>query len=108
MSCTAAARRFVAGPARLASCRLTRRRLADPRPASRQFFGYATTRRHHALQSLLPCRPEHIFDVVADVDSYQEFLPFCTGSNVLHCSADGEQMTAVMAVGFQVREGLVG
>lgn len=50
----------------------------------------------------MPLRREHIFDVVADVDSYKHFLPYCTDSAILHRSADGKQMTAAMAVGFKV------
>ena len=36
----------------------------------------------HAEKKLLPYTPQQLFDLVADVDRYQEFLPWCVASRV--------------------------
>jgi len=47
--------------------------------------------------------PEQVFSVIADVGAYPEFVPWCTGSEVV--SRQGEdRMTAEMSVGFQLLE----
>lgn len=42
--------------------------------------------------ALLPYSAAQVFDLVADVERYPEFLPWCTGAAVL--ARDGEQVTA--------------
>jgi coenzyme Q-binding protein COQ10 len=36
----------------------------------------------HAEQRVLPYTPEQLFDLVADVERYPEFLPWCVGARV--------------------------
>ena len=50
----------------------------------------------------VPFTAEQMFDVVADVERYPEFLPLCEGLNVLDRKADGgvTQLTATMVVGY--------
>ncbi len=36
----------------------------------------------HAEQRLLPYDPEQLFDLVADIERYPEFLPWCVGARV--------------------------
>jgi coenzyme Q-binding protein COQ10 len=36
----------------------------------------------HAEQRILPYTPEQLFDLVADVERYPEFLPWCVGARV--------------------------
>ena len=36
----------------------------------------------HAERRLLPYRAEQLFDLVADVERYPEFLPWCVGARV--------------------------
>ena len=36
----------------------------------------------HAEHKLVPFRPEQLFDLVADVGRYPEFLPWCVGARV--------------------------
>lgn len=45
--------------------------------------------------------PEQLFDVVADVDSYREFVPWCQGSRVLS-RKDEHHFEAELEVGFKV------
>jgi ribosome-associated toxin RatA of RatAB toxin-antitoxin module len=49
--------------------------------------------RRHAL---LPYSAAQMFDLVADVERYPEFLPWCTAATVL--ARDGEMVTAQLAL----------
>ena len=44
-----------------------------------------------------------MFSLVADIERYPEFLPLCTGLNVLSCkdAGDGQELTARMSVGYK-------
>ena len=53
---------------------------------------------HIAETRLLPWSPEQMFDLVADVKRYGEFLPWVVGTRIR--SDDCEQMVADMLVGF--------
>ena len=59
-------------------------------------------RRTHRERRLVPYSPEQFFDVVADVDSYKKFVPFCVDSRVVKVIDEGT-MEAEMSVGFKVR-----
>ena len=54
----------------------------------------------HAEQRLLPYSPEEIFDVVADVDRYAEFLPWCRASRVTR--RDGDTIYADLVIGVRM------
>ena len=57
----------------------------------------------HAERRLLPYTPEQLFDLVADVERYPEFLPWCVGARVRERSAT--TITADLLIGFRmVRE----
>jgi coenzyme Q-binding protein COQ10 len=57
----------------------------------------------HAEHRLLPYTPEQLFDLVADVERYPEFLPWCLGARVRERSA--ATITADLLIGFRmVRE----
>jgi coenzyme Q-binding protein COQ10 len=60
-------------------------------------------RRHHERRSL-PYTPEQVFDLVADVERYPEFLPWCEALKVVSREARGETevLTAEMTVAFNV------
>jgi len=53
---------------------------------------------HIAETRHLPWSPEQMFDLVADVKRYSEFLPWVVGTRIR--SDDGEEMVADMLVGF--------
>lgn len=58
----------------------------------------------HAEKRVLPYSKEQLFDLVAQVDRYPEFLPWCLGCRVK--SRTDEQVVADMVIGFKVfREG---
>ncbi len=58
----------------------------------------------HAEKRVLPYSKEQLFDLVAQVERYPEFLPWCLGCRVK--SRTEEQVVADMVGGFKVfREG---
>lgn len=52
--------------------------------------------RHVRRSALVPYGVMQMFDLVADVEGYPAFLPWCTGAEVL--SRDGEWVTARLAL----------
>lgn len=54
----------------------------------------------HAERRRLAHTPEQLFDLVADVDRYPEFLPWCIGSRIYDRHAEG--LTADLIIGFKV------
>lgn len=52
----------------------------------------------HAEQKLVPYRAEQIFDLVADVGKYPQFLPWCVGATVR--SAVESEVVADLVIGF--------
>lgn len=57
----------------------------------------------HSEQRIIPFRPEQLFDLVADVRSYPEFLPWCVGARIR--DANGTLIVADLMIGYKlVRE----
>lgn len=54
----------------------------------------------HAEKRRLPYRPEQLFDLVADIESYPEFLPWCVGARVKR--REGNVVWGDLMVGFNV------
>jgi len=54
----------------------------------------------HAEKRVLRYAPEQIFDMVADVQRYPEFLPWCVGARVLTRSETA--LTADLTIGFKM------
>ena len=54
----------------------------------------------HAEQRILPYTPEQLFDLVAAVDKYPEFLPWCVGSRIN--SRDGNVILADLVICFKM------
>ncbi len=52
----------------------------------------------HAERQILPYTPEQLFDLVADVARYPEFLPWCVGARIR--SRTPEQILADLTIGF--------
>ena len=57
----------------------------------------------HSEKRILPHKPEQLFDLVADVGRYPEFLPWCVAARVLkQCETE---LRAELAIGFKgIRE----
>ena len=53
---------------------------------------------NHAEARFLPYTPEQIFDLVADIERYPEFLPWCVAARITQ--RENEVLTADMIVGF--------
>jgi len=54
----------------------------------------------HAERRFLPYPPEKMFDLVADIERYPEFLPWCVGARIL--GRDGPVIRADLMVGFKM------
>jgi len=60
----------------------------------------------HSEQRVLPHTAEQLFDLVADVGSYPEFLPWCVAARVM--SQSEAELRAELAIGFKgIRERFV-
>jgi coenzyme Q-binding protein COQ10 len=54
----------------------------------------------HAERRFLPYSPQALYDLVADVQRYPEFLPWCTGCRI--SSRKGNVITADLVIGFKM------
>ena len=54
----------------------------------------------HAERRVLSHSPEHLYELVADVAKYPEFLPWCLASRIR--TRDEEVLIADLIIGFQV------
>jgi coenzyme Q-binding protein COQ10 len=54
----------------------------------------------HAEKKILPYTREQLFDVVADVRRYPEFLPWCVGARIIAQSET--ELTADLTIGFKM------
>jgi coenzyme Q-binding protein COQ10 len=54
----------------------------------------------HAEQRLLPYTPEQLFDLVADIERYPEFLPWCVGARIK--SREENLLIADLVIGFKM------
>ena len=54
----------------------------------------------HAEQRVVPYRPDQMFDLVADVDRYHEFLPWCVGSRIRERT--DEVILADLIIGYKM------
>ncbi len=54
----------------------------------------------HAEKRVVPFTPEQMFDLVADVERYPEFLPWCVAARVR--KRDGDTLVADLVIGFKV------
>ena len=54
----------------------------------------------YAEQRLLPYTPEQLFDLVADIERYPEFLPWCVGARIRE--RGDNRIKADLAIGFKM------
>jgi coenzyme Q-binding protein COQ10 len=54
----------------------------------------------HAEKRVLPFTPEQLFDVVADIEKYPEFLPWCIATRIRR--REGKVVHADMVIGFKM------
>jgi coenzyme Q-binding protein COQ10 len=54
----------------------------------------------HSEKRVLPYTPDQLFDLVAAVDRYPEFLPWCKAARILEQSPNG--MTADLIIGYKM------
>ncbi len=56
----------------------------------------------HAEKRVLPYSPRQLYDLVADIERYPEFLPWCIAARVRQHESDGNLITADMVIGFKM------
>ena len=56
----------------------------------------------HAEKRVLSCSPRQLYDLVADIERYPEFLPWCIAARVRKHETDSKLITADMVIGFKV------
>jgi len=54
----------------------------------------------HAEKRALPYRPDQLFDLVADIERYPEFLPWCVGVRIRE--RQGDTLVADLIIGFKM------
>jgi len=54
----------------------------------------------HGEKKLLPHRPDQLFDLVADIDRYPEFLPWCVAARINE--REGNVLHADLVIGFKM------
>ena len=59
---------------------------------------------HLSRSALVPYSAAEMFALVADIDGYENFLPWCGGSRVL--SVDGQQVVAEVEINFKGVQGI--
>ncbi len=52
----------------------------------------------HAEKKVVPYRPDQLFDLVADVAKYPQFLPWCVGARIR--SRTAKELVADLTIGF--------
>ena len=60
----------------------------------------------HSEQQLLPYTPDQLFDLVADIERYPEFLPWCRGARILE-RGEGEVLAELVISFAHMRESYV-
>ena len=55
----------------------------------------------HAEKRLLPYTPEQMFDMVAEVERYPEFLPWCMAARVREKESQGDVVVADLVIGYK-------
>ncbi len=54
----------------------------------------------HAEQRVLPYSPDQLFDLVADIERYPEFLPWCRAARIRR--REGNTLHADLVIGFKM------
>lgn len=54
---------------------------------------------HITRSALVPYTPQEMFDLVSDIDTYPQFLPWCSGAATLSHQDDGVQARIDFSVG---------
>jgi coenzyme Q-binding protein COQ10 len=54
----------------------------------------------HQETRILPYRPEQLFDLVADIDRYPDFLPWCKAARIVR--RDEQSVVADLVIGYKL------
>ena len=56
--------------------------------------------KRHTVRRILATPPQHLYNIIIDVDAYRNFLPFCKSSQIIRRSKCGTMFDASMQIGF--------
>jgi len=88
-------------PAAATNRRLPKSRLQTRSIADTSSSNATSTSHRHTHQSILHrIHPQHLYQIINDVDKYNQFLPYCNESKVLQNSPCGTMYDAVLRVGL--------
>mmetsp|Transcript_22125 Transcript_22125/g.44555 ORF Transcript_22125/g.44555 Transcript_22125/m.44555 type:complete len:186 (+) Transcript_22125:40-597(+) len=71
-----------------------------PSRSALKLFRFSSTGKKHFERKLINQPINTLYNVVSDVDRYNEFVPWCKESNVI--SRSGKNITAELVVGFNI------
>jgi coenzyme Q-binding protein COQ10 len=54
----------------------------------------------HQETKILPYTPQQMFDLVADIESYPQFLPWCTSARIIR--REGDMVIAELKIGYKM------
>ena len=78
----------------------TSQRLREARQAAAELRPPEAAMPTHAEQRVLPYRPEQLYELVAGVDRYPEFLPWCKAARITR--REGDVFFADLVIAFKV------
>lgn len=58
----------------------------------------------HSIKKILPYSPKQLYDLVADIENYDQFLPWCEQAQVIEKKSD-ELIYAKLSIGFKSVKG---
>ena len=54
----------------------------------------------HTEKRVMPYTPQQLFDLVADIERYPEFLPWCVAARI--CERNEDRLVSEMVIGFKM------
>ena len=56
--------------------------------------------KRHTVKRILSIPPQHLYNIIIDVNSYSKFLPFCKSSHIIRSSPCNTMFDASLKIGF--------
>ena len=54
----------------------------------------------HTVRKVIPTQPQHLFNIITNVDAYSQFLPYCKHSEILRTSSCKSMFDASLRIGI--------
>lgn len=56
--------------------------------------------KRHTVKRILAIPPQHLYNIILDVDSYSDFVPYCKSSQIIRRSKCDTMFDATLQIGF--------